>query len=370
MLVGDGREVSSKLDSGELNRYAVNGCDRSKGAGGWYRPCSGGYEVSSRLEKGYSSNPHSNLKDPDMTPLRRRFIEDMQLRGLAPTTQRSYTHYAVEFAKYYGTSPEHLDLEAVRQYELHLLNEKKLSPQTVNTFISAAQFLYTVTLDMPWGKQCFPRVRVPVKLPIVLDQEEVADFFGAIPSLKYRAALMLCYGAGLRISEAVSVRLGDIDSKRMLIRVEQGKGKKDRYTMLRPRLLAVLRRYWQSTMPVTASLRAAGNRPSPRDWLFPSWRPARHLTTGALSLACRDASTQCGLGKRVTAHTLRHSFATHLLEGGTDTRVIQVLLGHSRIDTTARYTRVSPEMIAGTLSPLETIGLTPHEGRPKPKLRR
>ena len=123
-----------------------------------------------------------------MTPLRRRFIEDMQLRGLAPTTQRSYTHYAVGFAKYYDTSPEHLDLEAVRQCELHLLNERKLSPQTVNTFISAVQFLYTVTLDMPWGKECFPRVRVPEKLPVVLDQEEVADFFRAIPSLKYRAA--------------------------------------------------------------------------------------------------------------------------------------------------------------------------------------
>jgi integrase/recombinase XerD len=305
-----------------------------------------------------------------MTPLRRRFIEDMQLRGLAPTTQRSYTHYAIEFARYFNTSPEHLDLEAVRQYELHLLNEKKLAPQSVNGFISAAQFLYTVTLDMPWGKECFPRLRVPDKLPVVLDQNEVADFFRSIPSLKYRAALLLCYGAGLRISEAVSVRLGDIDSKRMLIRVEQGKGKKDRYTILPPRLLAILRRYWRSTMPVTDSLRAAGNRPSPRDWLFPSWRRGKHLTTTALSTACRDAATQCGLGKRVTAHTLRHSFATHLLEDGADTRVIQVLLGHSRIDTTARYTRVSPELIAGTPSPLEAIGLTPHEGRPKQKSRK
>jgi len=302
-----------------------------------------------------------------MTPLRRRFIEDMQLRGLAPTTQRSYLHYVVEFARYFNTSPEHLDLEAIRQYELHLLNERKLSPASVNTFISAVQFLYTITLEMPWGRECFPRVRVPEKLPIVLDQGEVADFFRSIPSLKYRAALMLCYGAGLRISEAVSVRLGDIDSKRRLIRVEQGKGKKDRYVLLAPRLLAVLRRYWRSTMPVTESLRATLVRPSPRDWLFPSWRKGRHLTTGALSLACREASTQCGLSKRITAHTLRHSFATHLLEGGTDTRVIQVLLGHTRIDTTARYTRVSPEMIAGTLSPLETIGLTPHEGRPQPR---
>jgi site-specific recombinase XerD len=304
-----------------------------------------------------------------MTPLRQRFIEDMQLRGLAPTTQRSYIHYAADFAKYFNTSPEHLDVEAIRQYQLYLLKERKLSPESVNQFLSAVQFLFTITLEMPWDRKCFPRVRVPEKLPIVLDQEEVADFFRCIPSLKYRAALMLCYGAGLRISEAVSVRLGDIDSKRMLIRVEQGKGQKDRYAMLPPRLLAILRRYWRSTMPVTASLRGTPVRPSPRDWLFPSWRKGRHLTTGALSLACREASTQCALGKRITAHTLRHSFATHLLEGGADTRVIQVLLGHSRIDTTARYTRVSPEMIAGTPSPLDAIGLTPHEGRPKPKPR-
>lgn len=235
-----------------------------------------------------------------MTPLRQRFIEDMQLRGLAPTTQRSYIHYAAEFAKYFNASPDRLDIEAIRQYQLYLLNERKLSPET-------------------WSKECFPRVRVARKLPVVLDQDEVAEFFACIPSLKYRAALMLCYGAGLRISEAVSIRLGDIDSKRMLIRVEQGKGKKDRYAMLPPRLLAILRRYWRSTMPVTPSLRTTPARFSPRDWLFPSWRQSRHLTTGALSLACREASTQCGLGKRVTAHTLRHSFATHLLEGGADT---------------------------------------------------
>jgi len=293
----------------------------------------------------------------------------MQLRGLAPTTQRSYIHYVADFAKYFHTSPDQLDLEAIRQYELHLLNEKKLSPQSVNGFVSSVQFLYTITLELPWSRQCFPRLRVPEKLPIVLDQEEVVDFFRSIPSLKYRAALMLCYGAGLRISEAVAVRLGDIDSRRMLIRVEQGKGKKDRYAMLPPRLLAVLRRYWRSTMPVTASLRANPVRSTPRDWLFPSWRRDRHMTTGALSLACRDASRQCGLTKRITAHTLRHSFATHLLENGADTRVIQVLLGHSCIDTTARYTRVSPKTIAGTPSPLDTIGLTPHEGRPKTKPR-
>ena len=286
-----------------------------------------------------------------MTPLRQRFAEDMLLRGLAPTTQRSYIHYVADFALYYNISPEKLDLEAVRQYQFYLLNDRRMSPQTVNTFVSAVQFFYLVTLEMPWGKQCFPRVRTAETLPVVLSPEEVTKFFQHIPSVKYRAALMLCYGAGLRISEAVAVRVTDIDSSRMLIRVVEGKGRKDRYVMLSPRLLRVLRSYWRSARP--------------QDWLFPSWRENRHLSVGSLSQACRDASEQCGLAKRITAHTLRHSFATHLLEGGTDTRVIQVLLGHSRIDTTARYTLVSSQLIAATPSPLDKL-----PGPPSPKRRK
>jgi site-specific recombinase XerD len=278
-----------------------------------------------------------------MTPLRQRFIEDMQLRNLAPTTQRSYLHYTVEFAKFYNCSPEKLDLEAVRQYQLHLLREKKLSPQSINTFISSVQFLYLNTLDMPWDRSCFPRMRVANKLPVVLSPEEVAQYFEYVPSLKYRCVLMLCYGAGLRIIEAVSLKVSDIDSKRMLLRVEQGKGKKDRYAMLSPRLLAVLRCYYRAL------------RPDAESWLFPSWRTKHHITSGSVSQACRDAAKQSGLSKRVTAHILRHSFATHLLEQGTDTRVIQVLLGHSRIETTARYTRVSAQVIAGTASPLDAL---------------
>ena len=286
-----------------------------------------------------------------MAPLKQRFTEDMQIHGLAPTTQRSYLHYVTEYSRFYNTSPAKLDLEAIRQYELYLLNERKLSPESVNIFISSVQFLYTKTLDMPWGKECFPRVRVAQKLPVVLDPEEVAGFFDYIPSLKYRAALMLCYGAGLRIAEAAAIKVSDIDSKRMLIRVQQGKGKKDRYVMLSPRLLCVLRRYWRAAKP--------------RVWMFPSWRENRHVTPTSLSNACREASKQCGLAKRITAHTLRHSFATHLLENGTDTRVIQVLLGHSRIDTTARYTRVAANVIAGTPSPLDSLGV-----KPKPKSRK
>src|ERR1700685_1414000 len=161
-----------------------------------------------------------------MTPLRQRFIEDMQIRALAPTTQRSYLHYVSDYAQFYNTSPEHLDLEAVRQYELYLLHEKKLSPESINSFVISGQFLYLTTLEMPWGKQCFPRVRRAHKLPIVLCPEEVGKFFDNVPSLKYRAALMTCYGAGLRISEAVALKVSDIDSSRMLLRVEEGKGRK------------------------------------------------------------------------------------------------------------------------------------------------
>jgi site-specific recombinase XerD len=286
-----------------------------------------------------------------MTPLRQRFIEDMQLRGLAPTTQRSYIHYVAEFAKFFHTSPEYLDLEAIRQYELYLLNEKKLSPESINSFLAAIQLFYTVTLEMPWGKALFPRVRRRHKLPVVLSRDEVTLFFEHIPGLKYRAALMVCYGAGLRISEAANLKVSDIDSQRMMIRVREGKGRKDRYSMLSPRLLAILRCYWRAARPT--------------DWLFPSfWRPDHHINIGSLSQACRDASHTSGIGKRITAHTLRHSFATHLLENGTDIRVIQVLLGHNRIDTTAHYTAVSARVIAGTPSPLDTPGT---EARKKQK---
>lgn len=276
-----------------------------------------------------------------MTPLRQRMIEDMTLRGLAPTTQRSYIHYVAEFAKFYNTSPEKLDLEAVRQYELYLLHEKKLSAESINTFVSAIQFFYLVTLEMPWGKECFPRVRRASKLPVVLSAEEVARFLAHVASIKYRAALMICYGSGLRISETVALRVSDIDSKRMLLRVREGKGRKDRYSLLSPGLLTVLRSYYRAARP--------------KDFLFPSWREGMHITSGTLAGACTLAAKQSGIGKRITAHTLRHTFATHLLENGTDTRVIQALLGHSRIDTTARYVQVSAHVVAGTPSPLDLL---------------
>lgn len=285
-----------------------------------------------------------------MTPLRQRMIEDMCIRNFASTTQRSYIHYVAEFAKYFNRSPQELDLEAVRQYQLYLTQERKLSPESVNTFVSAVQFLYLVTLEMPWDKHDFPRARLDQKLPVVLAPDEIQRFLEQVSGVKNRAVLLTCYGSGLRISEAVALKISDIDSKRKLIRVQHGKGGKDRYTMLSPYLLELLRAYYRI-------LRPAG------EWLFPSWRPLRHLTAGAVQSASRDAWQRSGLAKRVTPHTLRHSFATHLLERRVDSRVIQALLGHSSIETTARYTAVSPATVSATASPLDQL-LQPAKGKP------
>jgi site-specific recombinase XerD len=275
-------------------------------------------------------------------------IEDMRIRNLTPRTQRKYIYHVADYARYFGRSPEQLDCEAIHQYLIHLVEDRKLSPESVNQCVSALKFLYLITLEMPWTDAWFPRVKRPARLPVILSYEEVLLFFDHVAGMKNRAALMTCYGAGLRVSEAVALKVSDIDSRRRLIRVEQGKGQKDRYAMLSDRLIQVLRRYWIAFRPP--------------HYLFPSWRADRHMCAGSLQLACREAALRSGLRKKVTAHTLRHSFATHLLENGTDLRVIQVLLGHQKIDTTARYTRVSPEIVAATVSPLDRL-----DAGPKPK---
>jgi integrase/recombinase XerD len=292
-----------------------------------------------------------------MTPLRQRMIEDMQLRNLATETQRAYLHYITGLARFYQTSPQDLSLEELREYQLYMINDRQYSPESVNHFVVAAKFLYNVTLETPWPEDALPRARVPHTLPVVLSATEVHEFFQHVCTIRYRAALMTTYGAGLRVSEVVSLRVSDIDSKRMLIRVQQGKGKKDRYAMLSPRLLEVLRCWWRSRYPARQR-----QNTSPEDWLFPGFRKGRHMNTDSLQTACREAARAAGLSKRVTVHTLRHSFATHMLENGTDIRFIQALLGHTRIDTTARYAAVSPNAIAHTRSPLDRLG----EG-PKPK---
>jgi integrase/recombinase XerD len=274
-----------------------------------------------------------------VTPLRRRMLEDMRIRNFSAATQQTYVYQIAQFAKRYGKSPEYLGLDELHNYRLYLLDERKLSPQTVNGFVAAAKFLYVQTLEMPWGDEQFPRCRVAEKLPVVLTAEEVERFFAAVGVIKHRAVVMLCYGSGLRIAEAVSLRAEDIDGRRMLIHVREGKGFKDRYTVISQRMLDVLRQYWKIQRP--------------QNWLFPGSDPDEHIHPASIRKMCRDACHVAGITKRVTPHTLRHSFATHLLENGTETRVIQVLLGHRRIDTTARYVSVSPRCVSAVESPLD-----------------
>lgn len=286
-----------------------------------------------------------------MTPLRQQMLDDMCLRNFSLETQRSYVHYIANFAKYFNTSPENLGVESIREYQLHLIQDRKLSPSSVNCFTAAAQFLYAETLELPWSRAHFPRQHVPGKLPVVLSPTEVVHFFKHIGVIKFRAALMTCYGAGLRISEAVNLRVEDIDSSRMLIHVREGKGAKDRYTMLSPKLLELLRLYWRFQRP--------------REWLFPAIKPTRPINASTLQQVCREAAHLAGFSKRVTPHTLRHSFATHLLENGTDIRIIQSLLGHARIDTTAHYTAVTRKTVATTASPLDALPELGKQGRPR-----
>jgi len=225
-----------------------------------------------------------------MTPLRQRMIEDMQLRNLSIGTQRAYLHYITGLARFYQTSPEHLSLEDLREYQLYMINQRQYSPESVNHFVAAAKFLYNVTLETPWPEGALPRCRVPHKLPVVLSPVEVEEFFQHVCTIRNRAALMTAYGAGLRVSEVVSLQLGDIDSQRKLIRVRQGKGKKDRYAMLSARLLETLRCWWRSRRP-------AGQRQktSPKDWLFPGWRKDRHRNAATLQDVCREAARAAGL---------------------------------------------------------------------------
>ena len=279
-----------------------------------------------------------------MTNLRRRMLFDMQARNLAAETQRSYIHYLAGYAKYFDTPPDQLGLEQVTEYQAYLLREKRLSAQSVNCFSAAARFFYTVTLGKEWTSRQFPRAKVPQLLPPILSPNEVFEFFRHVPGPRYRTVLMLCYGAGLRISEAVSLQVGDIDSPRMVIRVRQGKGAKDRETVLSPVLLATLRHWWRIAKPT-------------HDWLFPS--PHRGgkilLDPSSVRQASADAWRQAKLGKRVTPHVLRHAFATHLLDAGVDLRKIQVMLGHQSIETTAHYTAVATATVAAVTSPLDRL---------------
>ena len=273
-----------------------------------------------------------------VSPLRRRMLDDMAMRGLREGTQRDYIRFVRSFAAVLGRSPDTATAEDVRRFQVHQA-ETGVQPPTVNGSVSALRFLFTVTLDRPDLSRRLVLVRQPRKLPAVLSVEEVGRLLEAAPGPKRKAALGTAYGAGLRVSEVVALKVGDIDSTRMLIRVEQGKGRKDRNAMLSPQLLALLRQWW------------------PEGWLFPGRNCLEPLSTRQLNRAVHEAAEAAGIKKRVSPHTLRHSFATHLLEQDVDIRVIQVLLGHSKLDTTALYARVATKTIRAVPSPLEHLKL-------------
>jgi site-specific recombinase XerD len=289
------------------------------------------------------------MTEQAMSPLRRRMIEDMTIRKFAPKTQHDYLQRVKSFAAFLGRSPDTASFEDVRRYQLHLATSGVGVP-TLNQSVATLRFFFRVTLKRHDILEHTHFIREPRKLPVVLSPEEVARLLDAAPGLKYKAALSVAYGAGLRAGEVVSLKIGDIDSKRMLIRVEQGKGRKDRYVMLSPHLLALLRAWWKAARP--------------QGWLFPGRDWVQPMTPRQLNRACHAAAQMAEINKRVSLHTLRHSFATHLLEQNIDVRVIQVLLGHAKLDTTALYTRVATKTISEVMSPLDHIARKLAEAAP------
>ena len=277
-----------------------------------------------------------------MTILRRRMTEDMKIRNLSPHTQASYLQQVTQFSCYFGKSPDLLGPDEIRSYLIYLTSERKLAPGSIHIAIAALRFFYRVTLKREWTfEEVLPLPKKPQKLPVILSPEEVLHFLGCVQRLKHRVILTICYAAGLRISEAIRLKAAVIDSKRMVLRVEQGKGQKDRYVMLSAKLLEILRDYWKTTRP--------------KEWLFPGGRPGRPITRDAVELACTKAHQLSGLSKPVTPHSLRHAFAVHLLEFGTDIRTIQLLLGHRSLATTARYLRIATTKVCATSSPLDLL---------------
>jgi len=280
------------------------------------------------------------FKERAMTSLRQRMIEDLKLRNLSPHTREAYVRAVAKLAQHYHRSPDLLEQTQVRAYLVHLV-EQRVSPSLFNQVRCALQFFYRITLGRDWVLSGIVCAKTGKSLPVVLSRDEVAQFFNGIRRPKYRALFMTAYAAGLRVSELVALRVDDIDSRRMVIRVCQGKGKKDRYVMLSPKLLAELREYWKITRPTT--------------WLFPGRRTGRPMSRRLVGIACQRAARRAGIKKNVTPHTLRHSFATHLLDAGTDIRTIQALLGHRSLRTTALYTYVSMEKVRATRSPLDLL---------------
>jgi len=288
------------------------------------------------------------MTNPTISPLRQRMIDDMTVRGFTPCTQRGYLLAVRNFTAFLGRPPDRSDTEDLRRYQLHM-RTSGASATTMNAAVSALRFFFGVTLGRGDANIGMTTVREPRKLPVVLSPGDVERLLNAAPGPKYRAALSVAYGAGLRASEVVSLKVSDIDSERVVIRVEQGKGQKDRYAILSEPLLALLRAWW-----VEAHKRG---KILPGGWLFPGQKLVNPLTTRQLNRAFHTAREAAGIDKPVCLHTLRHCFATHLLEQKVDIRLIQVLLGHTKLDTTARYTHVASSTLHAIKSPLEHLKL-------------
>jgi site-specific recombinase XerD len=282
------------------------------------------------------------MPDKPISPLRQRLIDDLTARRYSEKVQKAYVRHIRTFTAFLGRSPDTATKEDLRRFQLHLA-QQQIGPGSINAAIAALRFFFTMTLEKPDLVRPLRSVTKPRKAPVVLSQEEVARLLQAAPSLKYKAALSVAYGAGLRVSEVANLKVSDIDSERMMLRVEQGKGQRDRYVMLSPQLLELLRDWWRAARPPA--------------WLFPGQNPINPITPRQLNRAVTAAKDLAGISKRISPHTLRHSFATHLLEQGVDIRVIQVLLGHAKLETTALYTRVAVSTVRDIKSPLERLGV-------------
>jgi len=281
-----------------------------------------------------------------ISPLRQRMIDDMRMRKLEHKTQEAYIRAVCKLAVFLRRSPDSASVDDLRRLQLHLVDQG-ISPITLNATLTGLKFFFGVTLDRHELMAKMQPVRVPRTLPVILSREEVARLIAAAPNLKSQTALSIAYGAGLRASEVIALKVGDIESERMTLRVEQGKGHKDRYAMLSPVLLERLRAWWR--------VGHAQGKILPSGWLFPGMNPMGPLTTRQLNRAIHAAAVAAHIDKRVSMHTLRHSFATHLLEQKVDIRVIQVLLGHKKLETTSLYAHVATEILREVVSPLEIL---------------
>jgi len=276
-----------------------------------------------------------------VSALRQRMIDDMTVRNFAPNTQESYLHQVSLFARHFDRSPERLGPEEIRSYQIYLAKERKAAVGTRTVAVSALRFFYKVTLKRDWTFEMIPAPKSENRLPVILSPEEVLRLLQAAPSFPHHVIFSTMYGTGVRVSEAVHLRATDIDSQRMTIRIEQGKGRKDRYVQLSPKLLELLRSYWRKVRP--------------GEWLFPGQVPTQPLGREAVADAVAHARERAGLKKQTSPHSLRHAYAVHLLEAGTDLRKIQLLLGHRSLSTTARYLRLATTSVCATTSPLDLL---------------